>query len=103
MTNSKLVMLENLWIDGQETGFSFAGLSILGGQGSDYNTYAFRVLGCDFSGCEGDGISLGTMLAAAGCTYLILVFNHVAVSASIKSSVQMDPGKSVRYMLRETL
>lgn len=54
MTNAKIVVLENLWIEGR--GWSKAGISILGGQGTDYNTYAYRILGCDISGCKGDGI-----------------------------------------------
>ena len=62
MTNAKIVVLENIWIEGadslrsQGSHWSVAGLSIVGGQGTNQNTYAYRILGCDISGCKGDGI-----------------------------------------------
>jgi hypothetical protein len=58
MTDAKIVVLENLWIEGSRSHWSVAGLSILRRQreSGDVNTYAYRILGCDISGCNGDGI-----------------------------------------------
>lgn len=71
MTNAKVVVLENLWIEGallesQRAHWSIAGLSIRGGQGIDQNTYDYRVLGCDISGCRGDGILINDDAGTGG-------------------------------------
>ena len=50
MTNAKVVVLENLWIEGADSlgsraHWSIAGLSIRGGQGTGQNTYDYRDTG----------------------------------------------------------
>jgi hypothetical protein len=68
MTNAKIVTLEDLWIEGgqldpsdpagerisQKVNWSVTGLSILGVV--PFNTYNFRIVGCNISGCKGDGV-----------------------------------------------